>query len=116
MQDSTSCTPALLMLGWELKTPAELLFVRLPDDQGEVTRPEYARRLQDRMDAGYRFARDQLQARQKRNYDTRVRGRHFCAGELVWVYSPRRKWGRSLKLHNTCFGPRRVLEDVGVVV
>ena len=56
--------------------------------------PEYARRLQDRLETAHTFAREQLVnagVRQKRNYDVHTRGRHFVAGELVWVYSPLRK-------------------------
>lgn len=70
------------MLGQKLQTPAEKLFGRLPD----ATDTEYSRRLQDRLDNAHCFGAD---SRQKRHYDTRVRGRHFfLAGELVWVYSP----------------------------
>jgi len=42
--------------------------------------PEYARKLQDRMETAQAFARDQLEKagmRQKRNYDVRSKGRDF---------------------------------------
>lgn len=54
--------------------------------------------------------------RQKRNYDVREKGRHFQAGELVWVYNPVRKKGRCPKLDSQWVGPCRVLERVGEVV
>ena len=54
--------------------------------------------------------------RQKRNYDVHNRGRHFVAGELVWVYSPLRKKGRCPKLDSHWVGPCSVLERVGEVV
>ena len=97
VQESTTCSPALLMLGRELRTPAELAFGRPPDAPVVSPGPEYARRLQDRLESAHAFARVQQEsagARQKRNYDVRARGRHFQAGELVWVYSPQKKKGR----------------------
>ncbi|MGH0120359.1 UNVERIFIED_CONTAM: hypothetical protein FKN15_067744 [Acipenser sinensis] len=118
VQDSTACTPALLMLGRELRTPAELAFGRPPDAPSVPPGPEYARRLQDRLESAHSFARDQLKAagvRQKRNYDLRVRGRHFTAGELVWVFSPKRQRGRCPKLDSHWLGPCHVLERIGDV-
>lgn len=118
-QDSTSCSPALLMLGREVRTPAEMVVGRPPDAPVDPPGPEYARKLQDRLDSAHEFARAQLLragARQKRNYDVRARGRHFPPGELVWVYSPQRKKGRCPKLDSHWVGPCRVLERVGEVV
>lgn len=91
VQDSTACSPALLMLGRELRTPAEIAFGRPPDTVPPGC--EYARRLQDRLECAHDFARNQLEKagmRQKRNYDVKSKGRHFMAGELVWVYSPQK--------------------------
>uniref|UniRef100_A0A8C5APC8 Gypsy retrotransposon integrase-like protein 1 n=1 Tax=Gadus morhua TaxID=8049 RepID=A0A8C5APC8_GADMO len=119
VQESTSCTPALLMLGRELRTPADLAFGRPPDTPPVPPGPEYARRLQDRLETAHSFARGQLLSagvRQKRNYDVRSRGRHFEAGELVWTYSPQRKKGRCPKLDSEWIGPCRVLERMGEVV
>ena len=55
VQESTSCTPALLMLGRELRTPADLAFGRLPDFPPVPPGPEYARRLQDRLERAHSF-------------------------------------------------------------
>uniref|UniRef100_A0A674E9Q2 Gypsy retrotransposon integrase-like protein 1 n=1 Tax=Salmo trutta TaxID=8032 RepID=A0A674E9Q2_SALTR len=119
VQDSTSCTPALLMLGREIRTPAEMAFGRPLDSPHVPPGPEYARRLQDRLETAHNFAREQLVnagVRQKRNYDVHTRGRHFVAGELVWVYSPLRKKGRCPKLDSHWVGPCSILERVGEVV
>ncbi|KAJ8353974.1 hypothetical protein SKAU_G00215410 [Synaphobranchus kaupii] len=119
VQDSTSCTPALLMLGRELRTPAEMAFGRAPDTPAVPPGPEYARRLQDRLETAHAFARKQMEnagVRQKRNFDVRMRGRHFQAGELVWVHSPQRKRGRCPKLDSHWMGPCRVLERIGEVM
>nr|XP_023993051.1 uncharacterized protein LOC112069894 [Salvelinus alpinus] len=60
VQDSTSCTPALLMLGREIRTPVEMAF-GLPLDSPHVPPgPESARRLQDRLETAHTFAREQL--------------------------------------------------------
>ena len=80
VHDSTSCTPSLLMLGRELRTPAELAFGRPPDAAQVPAGPYYARRLQDRLDSAHAYARRQMRSagvRQKRNYNTRAKGRHF---------------------------------------
>ena len=119
IHDSTSCTPALLMLGRELRTPAELAFGRPPDAPLVPAGAGYARRLQDRLDSAHAYARRQMRSagvRQKRNYDLRAKGRHFAAGELVWTYSPKRKKGRCPKLDSHWVGPCRVLERLGEVV
>ncbi|CAL9687324.1 unnamed protein product [Knipowitschia caucasica] len=119
VQESTACTPALLMLGRELRTPREMCFGRPPHTPAVPPGPEYARRLQDRMETAHAFARDQLQKagiRQKRNYDMRAKGRDFNPEDLVWVFSPKRKKGRCPKLDCHWVGPCRVLEKLGEVV
>lgn len=119
VQDSTSCSPALLMLGREIRTPAEMMVGKPPDFPVDPPGPDYARKLQDRLESAHEFARDQLRsagAKQKRNYDVQTKGRHFIAGELVWVYNPQRKKGRCPKLDSDWVGPCRVLERLGEVV
>ena len=119
VQESTSCTPSLLMLGRELRTPAELAFGRPPDAPDCSPGPQYARRLQDRLESAHLFAQEQQQragVRQKINYDVKSNGRHFQAGELVWVFNPQRKKGRCPKLDSPWVGPCRVLERLGEVV
>ena len=119
IQDSTSCSPALLMLGREIRTPAEMMVGKPPDTPVDPPGPDYARKLQDRLESAHKFARDQLQnagAKQKRNYDILAKGRHFVAGELVWVFNPQRKKGRCPKLDSDWMGPCRVLERLGEVV
>ncbi|KAF7646704.1 hypothetical protein LDENG_00183660 [Lucifuga dentata] len=119
VQEISSCTPALLMLGRELHTPEELTFGWLPDSPVTPPGPEYTRRLQDCLELAHTFAWEQQQnagVRQKRNYDVKAQGRHFRVGELVWVFSPQRKKGRCLKLDSQWAGPCRVLERLGEVV
>lgn len=90
VQESTGCTPALLMLGRELWTPAELAYGRPPDCPDSLPGAEYASKewsVQQRMEVAHRFAHEQTRAagrRQKRLYDVHVKGTHFVAGDLVW--------------------------------
>lgn len=119
VQESTNCTPALLMLGREISTPATMAFGLPPDTPAFPPGPEYARRLQDRIETAHAFARDHLRSagvRQRRNYDLHHRGRELEVGELVWLYSPQRKKGRCPKLDSEWVGPCRVLERLGEVV
>lgn len=102
-QETTGCTPALLMLGRELRTPPSLAFGHPPDMPAAPAGPEYAGRLQQRLDAAHSFARQHAEAagaRQKRAYDQHSKGPHLGAGDLVWVYGPKRKKGRSPKLQS----------------
>uniref|UniRef100_A0AAV2M0P6 Gypsy retrotransposon integrase-like protein 1 n=1 Tax=Knipowitschia caucasica TaxID=637954 RepID=A0AAV2M0P6_KNICA len=106
VQNSTNCTPALLMLGREIRTPAALAYGRPPGDLEDVPGPEYARKLQDRMESAHAFARDQLEKagmRQKRNYDVRSKEQ---VGEVVYrVQVPPR--GRKVVLHRDRLAPYR---------
>ena len=93
VQESTACTPSLLMLGRELHTPAELAFGRPPDSSDSSPGPEYAKRLQNLLESAHLFALEQQQRagmRQKRNHDLTSEGRHFQAIALVCVFNSKR--------------------------
>ena len=118
VQTSTGCTPALLMLGRELRTPALLAMGQPPDVVDVEGGPEYARRLQGRLEVAHSYARGsqgEASGRQRRFYDLSTKGRHFEVGEQVWVYNPKRKKGRCPKLDSHWEGPCVVLERVGPV-
>lgn len=111
---STSCTPALLMLVRELRTPPELVYGRPPDAPDAMAGQEYARQLQDRLESAHGFARQQAQqagVRQKRCYGTHVKGQDFQAGDLAWVYGPKRVKGRCPKLDSAWVGPCYVVRE-----
>ncbi|XP_039618348.1 uncharacterized protein K02A2.6-like [Polypterus senegalus] len=119
VQESTQCTPAMLMLGRELRTPASLEYGLPPEREERQSGLDYARCLQDRIDRAHAFARDHLHKAgltQKRHYDIRAREHPYSSGDRVWVYSPRRKKGLSPKLDSAWVGPCQVLERVGEVV
>lgn len=60
VQDSISCTLALLLLGRDIRTPAEMTFGRSPDSPPVPQGPECARRFQDRLETALTFAREQV--------------------------------------------------------
>lgn len=119
VQESTGCTPALLMSGREPRTLPELVYGQPRDAPDAMAGPEYARQLQYRLKLAHRFARHQAQqagVRQKRCYDTHVKGQDLQAGDLAWVYGPKRVKGRCPKLDSTWARPCYVVERVGEVV
>lgn len=97
------------MLGREPRMPDEMAFGKKPPDTPAIPPGwEHARRIQDRLEAAHAVAQGQLEnasMRQQRNYDGRARGRHFQAGEIVWVYNPQRKMGRCPELDCYWEGP-----------
>ncbi|KAL7849935.1 hypothetical protein SRHO_G00192840 [Serrasalmus rhombeus] len=58
-QETSGFTPALLMLGCELRTPVELVFSVQPREQRDcISAPEYVRDLLQRMEAAHQLARE----------------------------------------------------------
>jgi hypothetical protein len=88
VQESTGCSPNLMMLGREVETPLDVQYY--PGDiiaRQERCGVQYAEWLRDSMRTAHRIARDNLQKaaqRQKRNYDSRAHVRRFGVGD--WVY------------------------------
>ncbi|KAJ8375546.1 hypothetical protein SKAU_G00061260 [Synaphobranchus kaupii] len=102
-----------------MRTLGAQLALTTAQDQNVPAGVEYACRLQDRLEVAHSFARRQLEQagiRQKRGYDVHTKGREFHAGDLVWVYGPKRVKGRSPKLDSKWIGPCYVLSSVGEVV
>lgn len=52
-------SPAVLMLGRQIRTPAEMVVVRSPDTSLEAPGLEYGRKLQDHLNSAHEFARNQ---------------------------------------------------------
>uniref|UniRef100_A0A3P9ICG4 Integrase catalytic domain-containing protein n=1 Tax=Oryzias latipes TaxID=8090 RepID=A0A3P9ICG4_ORYLA len=120
VQESSQCTPALLMFGRELRTPVDLVFGAAPEP--EITgglELDYVRQLKDRLGEVHRLAVEaqrEAGVKQKRVYDTRAHGPVFGQGDRVWVYCPVRKRGLSPKLMSHWQGPGEILEQISEVV
>ncbi|CAI5685713.1 unnamed protein product [Oreochromis niloticus] len=120
VQESSQCTPAVLMFGRELRTPVDLMFGPPPEPEIDGgPEMDYYRRLRERLQVVHNYTR-QAQAsagvRQKRAYDTKCRGEAFVPGDKVWVYCPVRKRGVSPKLCSHWQGPAEVVERLTEVV
>ncbi|XP_056900058.1 uncharacterized protein LOC130531902 [Takifugu flavidus] len=119
VQESTKCTPAVLMFGHELRTPVDLVFGSPPEPELEgAPGLDYLHSLRERLQLVHEMTRKALSdagLRQKWAYDSRCRGQDFAPGEQVWVYSPERKKGLSPKLMGQWVGPCTVLETVRCV-
>lgn len=101
---STSCTPALLMLG---RTPAEMAFVKPPDTPVPPAVPPGSPR---NTPGGSRTRWSQLMLLPVNSYRKQGQeSKELWLEDLVWVYSPRRKKGRYPKLDCYWVGPCKVL-------
>ncbi|KAL7841339.1 hypothetical protein SRHO_G00250300 [Serrasalmus rhombeus] len=119
VQESTSFTPAQLMLGRELRMPTDLVFGLPVGLDTPVNETCYARNLRERLAAVHRTTRENQEgasAHQKRAYDTRCQGAPLALGTAVWFYNPRRKTGCYPKLQSDWEGPCRVLHRLSEVV
>ena len=114
VNESTGCTPNLLMLGRETTLPVDLMY---PSTQYQKYRchNEYVEWIRHSLQDSYERAQHQLQAvskRQKRYYDVRTKDRQYCEGDFVLrFYPPNLK----SKLNSPYIGPFRVMAKLGDV-
>ncbi|KAK3919724.1 Retrovirus-related Pol polyprotein from transposon 412 [Frankliniella fusca] len=102
----------MLMFGRQLGLPPGLARGYPPDSPAVPSRLEYQAWLQDRLRHLHHQARDYAAAvalRQKERYDVRARRPAFDVGDLVWLFEPRRRVGRTPKLECWWTGPWKVL-------
>ena len=114
--DSTGLTPNLMMLGREVRLPAEILFH--PDAQGEAVTSygEYTDRVRQRLQRAHEVARTHLRvaaARQKQQYDVRVSHEPYDAGALAWLESDLGQQDLAPKMRRPYEGPYLVLRRLG---
>lgn len=114
---TTGQTPAVMMLGRELRLPVDLMFGQPPNSTATV--PEYIDNLRERMNIIHEFARKNLKiesAKMKTRYDARSSHRRYEEGDHVWLYNPKKKKGLSPKLQSDWDGPYLVLRRINDVV
>ena len=117
VHESTGSTPNELMLGREIEVPLDAITEFSPDTPSPVT--DYAQALHQRLATAHECARQKLKkaaVRQKRNYDKKMAGKPFQAGDSVWLHQVRRKKGRNPKLDCPWEGPYLVTAALSDVV
>ena len=99
VHESTGQTPAILMMGHELRVPIDLLYGKPPDETTGLE-SEYASELAESLERAHSFARNRLRLsseRMKRQYDRDSSKDCFQKYDNVWLYTPRKKKGLSAK-------------------
>jgi len=116
VQESTGCSPNLLMLGREVLAPIDLMLGREPvpetDDQCYV---EYVEWLKLALSTAFDFSRGRMKysvARQQQNYNRRAREGQIKEGMWVWYhYLPKAR----MKLSKFWQGPYLVVDKISDV-
>ena len=114
IQEATGVSPCRLMLGRELRLPADLVLPR-PLETTPRDVPHYVEHLQDTLQAVQQTARTHLQQsadRMKIRYDREADNEAITEGTAVWYYNPRVKKGRTPKLARPWTGPFKVMGKV----
>ena len=112
-QQSTLCTPNLLMFGREVRLPLEAIVGTPPREPTPECPSEYVEWAKFTLENAFQFARKSLQKsfkRQKRNYDSHLKSRGLPIGSKVYRWYPP-KANQKLGLGWT--GPYTVVEHIG---
>ena len=113
-QESTGCSPYMLMYGKEMALPVDVM-VGVPGPQSAAYRcpVEYVEWLRQSLQEAHEFARQRLQVaarRQKNQYDARSKPHKYNVGDYVWYYYPPLA---NKKLGKGWVGVYRVMEVTG---
>ena len=116
VQESTKCTPNLLMFGHELNiSPVDIVYGNTNEKACPNCPIQYVQWVREAMSNAFekvKYFTKQSAIRQKRSYDKNSRLRQFKRNDWVWVYSPptdREKFGKGWK------GPYLVINVLGEV-
>ena len=108
--ESTGFSPFYLLYGGEPMLPADLSFGVDPNPLiplKEVSQ-SYVHRLKDHLESARRTVlvrKEQVKMKQKGAYDATRREASYKKGDLVLIFKPLRKSGRSEKLLHRWLGP-----------
>ena len=110
VHESTGVTPNLIMLGREVRIPAEIAYGRTTHyDQSQVTSyGEYVEYLKSHMQKAHEVARKHTKASTKRHkeiYDTKISVNKYENGDFIWLLNEDRTKGIAQKLEPTYKGP-----------
>lgn len=117
VHDTTGLTPAKIVFGKELRLPCDLVFGS-PNNE-EMEAQDYADMLREKLRTIHAVASERIRLasdRMKARYDSKANSAGFQSGDLVWLYNPQRKKGRSPKLSPDWEGPYTVIKRINDVV
>jgi hypothetical protein len=121
--ESTNFSPNLLMLGREVRLPAEIMFGSNTTFGDEITSyGGYVNQLRSQMQKAHDIARQHLErnaSRHKQLHDGKTVVNSFSAGDLVWILSQSKQLNFAPKLRRPYEGPYLVvwkLSDLDYVV
>ena len=103
----TCLTPNKLVLGSEVRVPADLV-LRPSSTNVSVDYEDYVSRLQESIRTAHEVARDALKIHQvhmKRDYDVKIHTREHAVGNFIYVLESAKTNGRSKKLDPPWKGP-----------
>lgn len=109
---STGYTPYYLMHGSEANLPTEVITGNL---QQELSEDDYIQQLVKNLSEAFKITKTKIEAlkhKSKQYYDTKTKPKTFKTGELVLLFDPTVKRGRSKKLKRPWIGPYKVLEQL----
>ena len=116
VHDSTKYSPAMMLFGHELALPMDLW-------RGLTEKPssshDFVYNLKLKLHKIHELARAYLKnqvEKMKRNYDERAVRTEFAEGDLVSLYTPTKRKGRSPKLQRDWTGPYKVLKKISPLV
>lgn len=117
--EATGYSPNCLMLGREVRAPADLVLGLPEDEEGRVASvDEFVEKQSLLIRDSYRIARENLgksAQRAKEYYDRKVKSAAYSVNQWVWYYTPRRYVGRSPKWQKTYDGPFLITKILGPV-
>ena len=117
IHETTKQTPARVIFGHEIRLPCDLIF-GMPNKE-PLSVNNYADEVSERLRNVHELVRNQITIasdRMKARYDRKASSGGFKVGDLVWLYNPQRKKGRSPKLQQPWEGPYTVITRINDVV
>jgi hypothetical protein len=118
--ETTGLSPNMLMLGREVRLPAEVLFGTGKLNRDEISSyGDYVTNLRERMSTAHQVARKRLgeaAARRKTNYDAKANLIRYKRGSMVWFQSDNNQLKITPKLRSPYEGPFLVLKKVNDLV
>ncbi|GFT72360.1 retrovirus-related Pol polyprotein from transposon 412 [Trichonephila clavipes] len=112
---TTGCSPSQMLLGRDLRLPADLLFSQPPN--APLAPEKYTEKLQARTEEMHRLARERIgMASEKMKTRFNATQHAFQEGNKVWLWKPKRRKRLSPKLQSNWEGPYTVLKRLNDVV